>query len=61
MMAMSPLAIFIFNLGNGRRMPNIQLLIHLFIIWAPGTRQPLAFSIADFTHQYFEELSVLKL
>ena len=42
-------------------MPNIQLLIHLFIIWAPGKGQPLVFSITDLTHQYSEELSVLKL
>jgi hypothetical protein len=42
-------------------MPNIQLLIHLFIIWAPDKSQPPVLSIADLTHQYSEELSVLKL
>jgi hypothetical protein len=42
-------------------MPNIQLLIHLVIIWAPDKIQPLALSIADPTYQYSEELSVWKL
>jgi hypothetical protein len=42
-------------------MPDIQLLIHLFIIWAPDKSQPLVLSIANLTHQYSDELSVLKL
>ena len=42
-------------------MPNIQLLIHLVIIWAPDKIQPLVSSSADLTHQYSEELSVWKL
>jgi hypothetical protein len=42
-------------------MPNIQLLIHLFIIWAPDKSQQLVLFITDLTHQYSEELSVLKL
>jgi hypothetical protein len=42
-------------------MPNIQLLIHLVIIWAPDKSQPLVLSIAGLTHQYSEELSVWKL
>jgi len=50
-----------FNQGNVWCMPDIQLLIHLFIIWSPGKGQPLAFFIADLTHQYSEVVSVLKL
>ena len=42
-------------------MPNIQLLIHLVIIWAPDKIQSLVLFIADLTHQYSEELSVWKL
>ena len=60
MMSTSSLAVF-FILENGRRMPNIQLLIHLVIIWAPDKIQPLVLSSADLTHQYSEELSVWKL
>lgn len=28
-------------------MPNIQLIIHLIIIWSPGEGQPLALFIVD--------------
>lgn len=42
-------------------MPDVQLLIHLFVVWAPDKSQQLVLSIADLTHQYSEELSVLKL
>jgi hypothetical protein len=59
MMATSSLASF--YPGNVWCMPNIQLLIHLFIIWTPGKGQPLAFFNADLTHQYSEVVSVLKL
>jgi hypothetical protein len=50
-----------FQSGDVWCLPNIQLLIHLFIIWSPGKGQPLAFFIADLTHQYSEVVSVLKL
>jgi hypothetical protein len=59
MMATGSLASF--NPENVWSMPNIQLLIHLFVIWAPGEGEPLAFFIADLTHQYSEVVSVLKL
>jgi hypothetical protein len=58
-MATSSLASF--QLEEILCVPNIQLLIHLFIIRPPSKGQFLALFTPNLTHQYSVVVSVLKL